>query len=281
MKIGKSYIIGYYNKTQNYYKIFWHRNKSLAMHYGLWDTKIHNIDDALINENKVLSNISKIKSTDYVLDAGCGIGGSSIWLAKNLGVKVVGISIAKGQIEAARKYAEENKVDKLTDFREMDFCKTPFDDKTFDVVWAIESVCHSKNKLDFLAEAKRILKVGGRLIVADGFLRRSNFSNEDKKVLDAFLKGLAVPNLAEIEDFKKQLMQLGFKKVEFFDKSKNALPSSKRMYKMCRMALPISKVLLKLKIIDNIIFNNILAGISQYEGAKRNLWAYGVFLAKK
>ena len=100
-------------------------------------------------------------------------------------------------------------------------------------------------------------------------------------LLNTFLKGLALSNLSKVKDFKRQLIQLGFKRIKFFDKSKNVLPSSKRLYKMCKKALPISKILLKLKIIDKIIFNNILAGISQYEGVKKKLWVYGIFFAKK
>jgi tocopherol O-methyltransferase len=37
--------------------------------------------------NQVLANKAKIRKTDLILDAGCGVGGSSIWLVRNIGAK--------------------------------------------------------------------------------------------------------------------------------------------------------------------------------------------------
>lgn len=45
-----------------------------------------------------------------MLDAGCGIGGSSIWLAKNIQCTVTGISISEKQINNAQNLALKNNV---------------------------------------------------------------------------------------------------------------------------------------------------------------------------
>src|SRR3989338_997704 len=94
-------IINYYNQAHGDYRLVWNIDKTLSMHYGFYDKTNQNHADAVTNMNNILSRIARVKSKDRVLDAGCGVGGSSIWLAKNIGSKVVGININKKQVEIA------------------------------------------------------------------------------------------------------------------------------------------------------------------------------------
>jgi len=151
-------IIQYYNYHQRYYKWFWYQPSNLSIHYGFWYPKTKSHAESLINMNKVLVKIAKIKPGDIVLDAGCGIGGSSIWIAKNLATKVIGINICKRQIDLANKFVKEEKVGHLVKFYVRDFNNTKFNNETFDVVFGLESICYAKNKKDFVSEAWRILK---------------------------------------------------------------------------------------------------------------------------
>src|SRR3989344_597198 len=179
------YVAKYYDQTLPYYRRFWHRNgESNALHYGFWDQETRNVGEALLNENKFLANFADIKVGEQVLDAGCGVGGSSIWLARQRLAKVIGITLSEKQIKEARKLAKRAGVDTEAQFQLKDFLKTGFEDNSFDVVWAIESVCHAENKIDFLREAYRILKSGGRLIIADGVLKRDPNPDEEKLYRD-------------------------------------------------------------------------------------------------
>jgi cyclopropane fatty-acyl-phospholipid synthase-like methyltransferase len=51
--------------------------------------------------NEVMIETAEIKSTDKVLDAGCGVGGSSIFMANKIGCNVTGISLSEKQIVQA------------------------------------------------------------------------------------------------------------------------------------------------------------------------------------
>ena len=95
-------IVEYYSATENAYRDSWDLDNSLAIHYGYWDEKVHNFSESLLRMNAVMMDAAQIKSTDKVLDAGCGIGGSSFYLAKNIGCDVTGISLSEKQIEYAR-----------------------------------------------------------------------------------------------------------------------------------------------------------------------------------
>jgi methylase of polypeptide subunit release factors len=51
-----------------------------------------------------------IKPQDRILDAGCGIGGSSIWMAKNFKNQAIGITISPKQVAYAKKQAKRKNV---------------------------------------------------------------------------------------------------------------------------------------------------------------------------
>ena len=82
--------------------------KSRSLHYGYWDDSVKNFHEALLNLNKVLAEIAEIKEGENILDAGCGVGGSSLWLAKRKNCTVKGISLNKRQIDKAECIQQKN-----------------------------------------------------------------------------------------------------------------------------------------------------------------------------
>ena len=57
----------------------------MGLHYGIWDYTTKTLAEAIINTNRQLAFLGKVSATDKVLDAGCGVGGSAIFLAKYFG----------------------------------------------------------------------------------------------------------------------------------------------------------------------------------------------------
>lgn len=283
MKITKKQIIDYYNKSELDYKLIWNLNKSLAIHYGFWDKKATTFSQALERENETLAEKSKIKKTDFILDAGCGVGGSSIYLAKKFGCQVIGITIVQNQVLKARKNAEKHGTSRLTKFQKQDYTKTNFKDNTFTVIWALESssVCASKEA--FIKESYRILKKGGRLIVADAFYTKtlSEFSKQEQSYLENWLNGWAVNPLSTRVAFSDSLKKVGFKKITFDDVTKNIYPSSLRMHRYSYPAYFVSKFLEVTKIWAKEHTGNVLGAYYQYITLRKNLWQYGIFLAQK
>jgi MPBQ/MSBQ methyltransferase len=82
-----------------------------------------------------------------VLDVGCGIGGTSRYLAKKLGSNssVVGITLSPKQVERATQLAKAQGVDNAS-FQVMDALQMSFPDNSFDIVWACESGEHMPDK---------------------------------------------------------------------------------------------------------------------------------------
>src|SRR4030095_5932604 len=167
--VSEQEIIDYYDQSYDDYQIVWHVNSRMCMHYGYWDETTHTLRSALTNMNRKLAQIAAIQPHHRVLDAGCGVGGSSIFLAKETGCTVTGVTLSSTQVEKAKANASRYGVAQKANFQVANFLKMPFADHSFDVVWCIESVCHANEKEDFLREAFRVLKKKGTLIIADFF----------------------------------------------------------------------------------------------------------------
>src|SRR6187402_21871 len=132
-------IIQYYKDTENAYKDSWDLNNSLAIHYGYWDEKVKSFPQSLLRMNEVMMEVVNIKPSDKVLDAGCGIGGSSIFLAEKIGCHVTGISLSEKQVNKAKELALKKNVETKADFKVMNYCATSFLGESFDIVWGCES----------------------------------------------------------------------------------------------------------------------------------------------
>ncbi len=276
----KQNIVRYYNQCHIDYQNIWGINKNLSIHYGFYDRKHNTHDEALVNFNRVLARIARIKSNDKVLDCGCGIGGSTIWLAKNLKANITGININPMQIGIARQLIKENSIEQLANVINEDYMKTKFKPKTFNVIWGLESICYANNKKEFLKEAMRLLKEGGRIIIADGFLKK-NLTRIEKKEMNIWLNGWAVPNLASVDEFKKYLKELKFKNIKFKEVKKNIMPSSKRLYYSSIIGYPFGMVFKWLGLRNEIQTNNMIGAYYQHTTLRKGLWTYGIFYAEK
>ncbi len=100
----------------------------------------------------------QLNEDHLLLDAGCGSGMFSA-MAVNEGAEVVGIDAAPGLLEVARQRNPNN------NFLEEDLEALPFDDNSFDVVTAFNSLQYAGSFEKALAEATRVLKPGGKIVI--------------------------------------------------------------------------------------------------------------------
>lgn len=279
--ISKEQIVNYYDSAEIDYRLIWDLSESLALHFGYWDDKVKSFREALGRENEVLAEIANIKSSDIVLDVGCGVGGSSIFLAKKFGCRVVGITLSQKQADTATKNAKQNGVANNTEFLAMDFEDMIFPDGKFDVVWSIESICHAGSKKKFIEDSFRILKPSGRFIIADGFATKEHFTGEEKSIMQKWLSGWGVNFLETKENFEMFSAKIGFQKLSFSDITGNVMPSSKRLYKYSFPAMFFGKIAEFLKLRTKTQTGNIIAARYQYTALVSGLWRYGIFYAEK
>jgi ubiquinone/menaquinone biosynthesis C-methylase UbiE len=156
-----------------------------------------------------------IKPADSVLDVGCGTG-EVILLAKTRAKagKAYGIDPAPEMIAVARKKAARKKLD--IDFRVGVIESLPFPDASIDVVTSSLMMHHLPEDLKVrgLAEIYRVLKPGGRLLIADFMRPTGSFLNH---IFIAFTRHQGLKS--GIEDIQKLLKASGFNQITQSDEN--------------------------------------------------------------
>jgi cyclopropane fatty-acyl-phospholipid synthase-like methyltransferase len=231
--------------------------------------------------NRVLAERAGITDSDEVLDAGCGVGGSSMWLAENRGATACGINIQPLHLRLAREEAARRGLDHLVRFEERNYCDSRLPDASFDVVWALESVCHCDDKLAFISEAYRVLRPGGRIVVADFFQFENTVDDSQEERMRLWLDGWALPNLAHVDDFQRGLESAGFSSIGQDDITANVMRSSRRIWKASLIIRPLSRPLELIGVRSKRQTANVVASYHQYTTIKDGLWGYAVFTAEK
>ncbi|KAJ8606608.1 hypothetical protein MRB53_040837 [Persea americana] len=105
-------------------------------------------------------NIQKGQS---VLDVGCGVGGPAREIATFTGANVTGLNNNDYQISRAEAYCARRNLSQQCNFVKGDFMQMPFEDATFDMVYAIEATVHAPKLEGVYGEIFRVLKPGGTL----------------------------------------------------------------------------------------------------------------------
>lgn len=103
---------------------------------------------------------------DRVLDLGCGLG-AALAAAQNAGAEVAGIDPSPSMVERAKSRLPGAEI--VVGSAE----KIPFPDDSFTGAVAIATYHHWADHSAGLAEARRVLAPGGRLLIVEGKLKRS------------------------------------------------------------------------------------------------------------
>ncbi len=146
-----------------------------------------------------------------VVDAGCGVGGTAIALAR-LGCVVTGVNLNELQLEIARKASQD--AGASADFVWGNCSQgLPFADSSVDLVVNIESACHYADRPRFLAEVARVLKPGGRLAASDWIAKPRLTVQESEKVEAMCRAWHLAPPLESLSSYRQLLEVAGLRMV--------------------------------------------------------------------
>ncbi|GLY20921.1 methyltransferase domain-containing protein [Micromonospora sp. NBRC 101691] len=209
----------HYDKLVDLYEDLWGEH----IHHGYWDLDAPNVsrDVAQRRTTQELMRFGGIPQGARVLDSGCGIGASAVMLAADLGCTVEGITLSHEQVRRATEKAAAAGVGDRTSFRVLDAMHTDYPDDTFDVVWSMESCELMPDKRAYLAENLRILKPGGRLVVATWTSRDDQLDPKEVKLLRRLYRDFAISHVLPLEHYAKLCGELGYTDVRTADWTDN------------------------------------------------------------
>lgn len=157
--------------------------------------------------NRRLATDAGLKPGMEVIEVACGIGGAARFIAAHHGARVVATNLSRVQIEIARERTAELGLDRLVTFAEADFHALPYGDGRFDAWWCMLALLHAVDKPRVLAEAFRVLKPGGRLVLTE-LLAGDRLEGE---ALQAFSAAAHSPGLWRMADYDRALADAGFR----------------------------------------------------------------------
>ncbi|KAI8956027.1 tocopherol O-methyltransferase [Xylaria longipes] len=222
-----------------------HYDIASAHYYSLWGQHIHHgyfksptetKEEAQVNLIKYLLEISDLPQGARVLDVGCGIGGTSRFLAQEHACSVTGITISGRQVEIAEKLTQAETstsgTGKPTDgadvyssggnccFIELDaekmleyFSADSMSTAQFDAVWISEALSHFPDKPLFFKSASELLEPGksSRLVIADWFKAPQLTPEQEKEDIQPIEDGMLLPQLCTAEQYVEMAQNAGLK----------------------------------------------------------------------
>ena len=155
------------------------------------------------------------------LDAGCGVGGSSRYLAlRHPAATGLGVTLSPVQAENGRRYNREAGVEDRLEIRAQDvYTIDPEKDGAFDLIYSMESAEHMEDKAALMELFYRMLRPGGQLVMATWCHRAEPpaLTAEDRKVLGNICKLYHLPPLVSVPVLGEAAAEAGFNNVNTDD----------------------------------------------------------------
>lgn len=148
-----------------------------------------------------------------ILDAGCGICGPAVFIAKNFDVTITAVTNSNEQVRLSVDNIERNSLgDKIrilkADYHHLD---EYFEKEQFDMVIMLESFGHAVNQKEVLSGVDHVLKKEGWLYIKDYFMKEITGTKERRAGLKKAIKNMNriyAYNLPDLNQTIKTLRKL-------------------------------------------------------------------------
>lgn len=137
--------------------------------------------------NLWLANAAGLRAGHRVLDAGCGVCGPAVDIARAIpGLHIVGITLCERQAATAAGLIRAAELSDRVRVVTGDYHVLPFADGTFDTVFFFESLGYAGSLAQLFAAVRRVLRAGGALYVKDVFRHERLWSDQEADELAEF-----------------------------------------------------------------------------------------------
>jgi sterol 24-C-methyltransferase len=221
----------YYRQSGRGYRLF--HSADGALHLSLdFDGQLHK-DGLYTQANIVQRHVDELDAA-RILEAGSGNGFNLVYLARrNPERQFVGVDKNVTHLQASRRAAKDlpNLKFEAGDYEHLDYA-----DATFDIAFAVESLCQTNNLESALADLHRVLRPGGRFICVDCFRATpiTHFGRELQLAVQLVEKATAVNAFPNLTQTIEVATARGFRQLEVNTLTSAVLPNLQRLYGLAR-----------------------------------------------
>jgi tocopherol O-methyltransferase len=245
-------VARHYDELDPFYRELWGEH----LHHGYWATGHESAAVAVRALVDLVATQAGVHAGSDVCDVGCGYGGTAHALAREFGARVVGYTLSPAQYEvavvgrsgipaatqaAARGPAAERAAGTTgaaTDggplqFVLGDWLANDLPAGTFDAVIAIESTEHMADKQRFFAEAARVLRPGGRLVVCAWLAAEGVDGWRARRLLEPICAEGRLPSMGTPAEYRALIADAGLELVACDDITEGV----RRTWRHCTLRL--------------------------------------------
>jgi tocopherol O-methyltransferase len=270
--VQKQVIRNHYDASTLFYRLLWGPH----IHHGFWDAE-ETPAVAQIQLTSRLARLAEIAHGSSVYDIGCGMGGSSVWLARQLGCHVTGVTLSAVQKNWASWAAAYRRVEPRPRFLRDDAERIEFAPESADVVWSIECTEHLFDKPAFFHKSATWLRPGGRFALLAWLAGDEPLTSEQAELTRTVCKGMFCPSLGTQLDYMSWFEQAGYRVIKTGIWTRNV----QKTWEICLRRVNRSGIRYLARILGQnhtLFLNHFQAILDAY---RTGAMEYGYFIAEK
>lgn len=200
-------VADHYDELDGIYRRLW----GVHVHHGLWRTGKEGPEEAVEALSDLVRDQLAFAAGHRLVDIGCGYGATARRFASN-GAMVTGVTLSQAQRDAAPRHRNVQLLCR-------DWLANGLPTASFDGAYAIESSEHMRDKPLFFAEARRVLRPGGRLVICAWLASEQPTQWQREHLLEPICDEGQLPSLGTAAEYNAMAEAAGFSSVDYQDVS--------------------------------------------------------------
>jgi len=207
----------YYDEQTRAFVAYGQGGGESAIHRAIWAPGVTTREQSFhYVEDRILEWLPALGATPHVVDLGCGICGSLCYMAERVSLRGTGITLSPVQARLGAKQIRGRGLSNRVTCIEGDYTQLPAGTATADLAFAIESFVHGPAPDRFFAEAARLIRPGGLLVICDDLLKDAT-DPKAARALDRFARGWHINSLLTRDALTRLARDAGFVQEEATD----------------------------------------------------------------